>query len=365
MGDNYHDHQLLLAEAARLYEKYGIGRPEPFNVFSFMFQENEKNEVNLHSRFLRALLDYRKPGTETRENLEDFLPHVGVKDFELCGVETWREWGKIDILINNDKQAVAIENKIGAGDRNKQLRRYNKKLKECGYSDIRLLYLTLDGRAPSENSVGSLAHKCISYEEIIPWLERCQKRAYDEPKLLELIVQYLQLVRKLTGTDFRREYMDALKKLCLEENNLVLVRHLIDAMAKSIWDDIEYEIRSEDLGLPDAKVRKDGLEYKLNEATKVLLGVNNKGIWFGVYCLKEDHPEKYDKIKEALRNVDGGEQEDKEYPWWRYAGVEIKPNKITKKNINMLSDKEERKKVAKKIAEDVKELLGAIEGITW
>ena len=45
MSDNYHNYQLLLAKAAQLYEKHGVGRPEPFNVFSVLYKETD--EVNL------------------------------------------------------------------------------------------------------------------------------------------------------------------------------------------------------------------------------------------------------------------------------------------------------------------------------
>ena len=34
MSDKYHNYQLLLAKAAQLYERHGIGLPDPFNVFS-------------------------------------------------------------------------------------------------------------------------------------------------------------------------------------------------------------------------------------------------------------------------------------------------------------------------------------------
>ena len=65
------DAALLLKDADILYERYGAGRPEPFNVFSVL--RKDKDEVNLHSRFLRALLDHRKPGEEKRANLHDFI----------------------------------------------------------------------------------------------------------------------------------------------------------------------------------------------------------------------------------------------------------------------------------------------------
>ena len=115
----------LLKEAARLYEKHEAGRPEPFNVFSVLHSESD--EVNLHSRFLHALLDYQKPEQEIRENLADFLQHVGIKDFEQSNVKVERERYNIDILITNDdkKEAVVIENKIWAGDQPEQLQRYH------------------------------------------------------------------------------------------------------------------------------------------------------------------------------------------------------------------------------------------------
>ena len=159
--------QNLLKEAARLYEKHEAGRPEPFNVFSVLHSESD--EVNLHSHFLHALLDYQKPEQEIRENLADFLQHVGIKDFEQSTVKVERERDNIDILITNDdkKEAVAIENKIKAVDQPKQLLRYHDELKRRVYCKKHLLYLTLDGHSPSEDSV-DLDCKIISYRDDLP-----------------------------------------------------------------------------------------------------------------------------------------------------------------------------------------------------
>ena len=73
MSVNY---QLLLEKAALLYERYEAGRRDSFNVFSVL--RTEHDEVNLHSRFLAALLDYRQPSDGHRENLADFLCTVGI-----------------------------------------------------------------------------------------------------------------------------------------------------------------------------------------------------------------------------------------------------------------------------------------------
>ena len=380
MSDNYHNYQLLLTKAAQLYEKHGVGRPEPFNVFSVLHKETD--EVNLHTRFLHALLDYQNPGDDTRENLKDFLQHIDVQGFELYGVEVKREWKNIDILLTNaNKKTLAIENKINAEDQDKQLWRYYNMLKKRNYLDknIHLLYLTLDGRDPTSDSVGDLDPEKItpvSYKKLIPWLGCCQKRAYDEPELRETVAQYIQLIRKLTRTDSRGKYMDALKQLCLEDNNFVLVHDLndvmLEAICEAIWSEIEAELRSADLDFIDVAVSKDGLSYELNEVSQIHVGAHggNGRIWFGVYCSKKKHKHKYDKIKKALESfLNGGEPDtEKEYPWWIYADTGYVDTDLNLKNptreaLEILSNEEKRKKVVRKIAQGLQELLEVIEDI--
>ena len=380
MSDNY---QLLLAKAAQLYEEHEVGCPEPFNVFSVLHKETD--EVNLHSRFLHALLDYKKPGTETRENLKDFLQNVGVKDFELCDEKVERERYNIDILITNDRQAVVIENKSNPNrkDEDKQLWRYYSTLKDKGYShsDIHMLYLTPNGHDPFPYSLGNLKKEeiiKIAYKGdlIQTWLERCQERACSEPELWWSVTQYLQLVRKLTRTDSRGKYMDALKQLCLENNNLVLVHDLnnvmLEAMREAVWNEIKAELRSEDPDFLDMEVNEYGLSYKLNEVSYIEVGAhgekNDGRIWFGVYCSKKDHKHKYDKIKKSLKSfLDGGES-DTEYPWWRYADTgyvdtDLNLKKPTREALEILSNEKKRKKVVRKVAQGLQELLEVIEDI--
>ncbi len=385
MSENY---QLLLAKAAQLYEKHGVGRPEPFNVFSVLHKETD--EVNLHSRFLRALLDYKKPGSETRENLKDFLQHVGIEDFELCGANVKRERYNIDILITNaDKKAVAIENKTNpnTGDQDKQLWRYYNTLKKKGYSTIHLLYLTLDGRAPSDDGVGNLDRKlikCISYKGIIPWLERCQKRDENEAALRESVAQYLQLVRKLTNTDSRGKYMEALKKLCLEDRNFVLIHDLHEAMSetedsvlihdlheamsetedlllKKLREEIKFELKSDIQDFPYKKRYYNynwGLCYSLSGSIllKVIVGPSPK-IWFGVVCPKNEAM--YDQLSEALQEVSDRELDGQSpfdnYLYWQYADKDLVLSSL--EYFELLSNDTNRQKYAKETAQGIAEYL--------
>ena len=386
MSDSY---RLLLKRAARLYEKHEAGRPESFNVFSVLRSESDK--VNLHSRFLHALLDYKKPGEETRKNLTDFLQRVDIKDFEQSNVKVERERYNIDILITNDdkKEAVGIENKIWAGDQPGQIMRYHQTLnKQKGYSRIYLLYLTPDGRDPSKDSVGDLECTAISYKyDLQPWLRRCQRRAYDEPGLRESVAQYLQLVQKLTGTDFKEEYMKELKELCLEDNNLFLVHDLNEAMidAKAcllakLWDEIDCALKEQipdrlskykdgenvAYSVSDERIKRfltnqrgtyHGLYYSFGSGV-ASLGVeagNGVGLIFGIRCHKDRREERSD-LDEALKDVPG-----KSTDWWpRYQEDDVNLKNPTRENLQKLSNEADRKKHAKQIAQRLEPFWDAV-----
>ena len=361
MSDNY---QNLLKEAAQLYDKHDVGRPASFNVFSVLHKETD--EVNLHSRFLHALLDYKKPETETRENLKDFLQHVGVEDFELCDVKVERERYNIDILITNDAgQAIIIENKIEAGDQPKQLQRYSEILsdilEEQGYSDrdIHLLYLTLDDHDPSEDSAGDLDYKTISYrDDLSPWLEHCQKRAYDEPALRETVAQYLHLIRKLTYTDFRGEYMEDLKKFCLDDNNFVPIHDLHKAMSetknslqKKLWEEIESELKSKIQDLPSKNRSYNDLRYRLSESTSLEILGDSYGIWFRVVCKDKD---KYDQFSKALKDASDKKPYGKVTCWQK---VDRYLNLNNLEDFKLLLNDANRQEYAKKAAQGIAEYL--------
>ena len=379
------DYQSLLGQV--LYKRYEAGRRKPFNVFSVLRRESD--EVNLHSRFLHALLDYRELPEAERENLKDFLQHAVEKEFEDKGAIVERERDDIDILItNNDtKQAVVIENKIESGDPPQQLQRYYTRLKSKGYSDIHLLYLTLHGDEPSEDSVGDLDYETISYkDDLLPWLERCQKRAYDEPELRESVAQYRQLVRKLTGTDFTGEYMNELKKLLLRDNNLVLACDLIKAktevhidLLQKLWGEIESALKNEIPGLPSRTQESDISEDRIRQFITwdrnykhhglfYPLGVKGAGlgvevghnIYFGVYCFKKEYEEEYNRLREALQDVIG-DSPTEWWPWLKNANKALNLRDLThRETCEMLLNEEKRREYVAGIASGLKEVWNTI-----
>ena len=114
--------RLLLEKAARSHDRHEAGRREGFNVFSVLRREHD--EVNLHSRFLAALLDHRQSPGESRENLAHFLHLLEIHNFDHDRATVGREWSNIDILVcdRSSMQALIIENKIWTVDQPRQLR---------------------------------------------------------------------------------------------------------------------------------------------------------------------------------------------------------------------------------------------------
>jgi hypothetical protein len=184
-----------------------------FNVIEVL--RNIYDEVNLHSRFICSLID--KPNDIAIKLLDELILIMNVKEFDASECQVLREFRNIDILIKNNSKAIIIENKIYAEDQPKQLERYYEVLIEEGYSDsqIEIFYLTLDAKEPSNQSLGKLdldRINLISYEKHIDsWIQKCIEYTAVFPSYRESLVQYLSVVKNLTGKsedDLMKEITD-------------------------------------------------------------------------------------------------------------------------------------------------------------
>ena len=354
--------RLLLEKAARAYDRYEARRREPFNVFSVL--RSKHDEVNLHSRFLAALLDHRQSPGLSRENLGDFLRRLEISDFDHDGASVDREWNNIDLLIRDQSsmRAVIIENKIRAADQPRQLARYAEQMREY---DRHVLYLTLDGREASEDSADGIAYRCISYKnDLVRWLKGCQKRAFDEPELREPIAQYVRLIRKLTGTDFSEAYMRDLKELCLRDDNIVLVHDLGEAMVEAkisllerLWKEIESGLRTEIVDLPTKSEESDlsegrirrfvtgqrsynfhGLYFELDKHARLCIEVEDY-IFFGVRC---DNVRRSREFRSLAASFSGWES-GKGWPLFRYPPTDLNLKYTSREQLALLVNEESRR----------------------
>ena len=274
------------------YETIAEITGERFNVFSIL--NLERREVLTHSRFLAEILNPKGSHGLGSLPLQKFFEVIGIREFPVENAQVKcetniglindqkTEGGRIDILIKSrdQKAMVAIENKIDAVDQENQLLRYYNYLKNHS-ADHRLLYLTLEGSGASAHSTGTsqtIPHAAISYAaEILVWLAAIHKEAANKPIIRESILQYMNLIRKLTH----------------QTENEKMARELAEELAKdneqlksffSIYDSRDAVFRSvaeKNKRAWQAIARTRGLEADL----KLHVG-KGAGIWFSNAALK-------------------------------------------------------------------------------
>lgn len=165
---------------------------------------------NSHSDTIAYLLNPRANHRHGSEYLEKFLNATFGDKFlnkSLEKVNVYRERHRIDILIEHEDFAIIIENKIYAGDQDSQLLRYYDEIIK-NYTDdkIHILYLTLDGHEPSEQSYTRddktiIEYQCVSYAfDILSWLKRLTFTS-NEHSLRSAIEQYIFALENLTGAN--------------------------------------------------------------------------------------------------------------------------------------------------------------------
>ncbi|MGB3590312.1 MAG: PD-(D/E)XK nuclease family protein [Nonlabens sp.] len=200
-------------EIVRKHEKAVRDKGEDFNIFSLLGMES--NETKTHSGMLVALLnpkgDHYQGATFLKLFLEEIDYNYEFEDLDGALVKAEHHLGKIsndylkggyiDILITFPSgKAIAIENKIQAGDQLNQMYRYSLYKKD----HCKLYYLNLFGDKPSQLSLHTLNdddYGIITYKDnVVEWLEKCMSVLDVSSIIHGSIKQYYILIKKLTDT---------------------------------------------------------------------------------------------------------------------------------------------------------------------
>ena len=179
------------------------------------------DEVWMHSGMLHSLLDAKGLHYQGNLFLDLFLEVLNLKDWfgESKNAFVLKEWEKIDIFISNGRRHIILENKIWASDQDGQLARYIATVKDkykASDGDIAVIYLTLDKRKPSENSLSNEDEewkigkneplcngRCVEYrqiaygEEVLQWLEKAQYEVCNIKNLDSALGFYIDVLKQL------------------------------------------------------------------------------------------------------------------------------------------------------------------------
>ena len=136
--------------------------------------------------------------------------------------------GRIDILVKSSHYGLIIENKIYAGDQDKQLIRYDNYGKTTfGVGRYLLVYLTLFGSEASKESTATKSAEEVGYlrlsyaEDILRWLEQCVQQADNKPLIRESLNQYIRTIKQLTYQDMNQENIEKIIDLAVDHPEVV------------------------------------------------------------------------------------------------------------------------------------------------
>lgn len=302
-------YKLFLENINLIDKKYQIlkSKDENFNIFSIL--RNEYDEVNIHSKFIVELIKNKTYGYKF---LILFLKKIGIdffeiKDYQVFGEYTVKNSGRIDILIKIyskiEKKVIVLENKIYAEDQFQQLKRYYDSMVREGYKDkeIEIVYLTLFGQAPSEESILGLKGKNIieiSYKnEIIEWIEELIKEVAQNPIMRETLVQYKNLLEKLTNSE-EKDFMKELKEMILLNQEYLNIAWKLPDIVESIKVDLQLKFWQKLEEKLDVSLKEKGFlkenslpfpnhHYSKENIEKFYRNMK-KNRWFGLmYFIKE------------------------------------------------------------------------------
>lgn len=214
-----------------------------FNFFSLY--DMERCEEKTHEKMLYYILSKignRKARKLFMQKLLDRLGLAGAwqdADWEILREHFMAE-GRLDLFFCAKRvhRCIVVELKIDAQDGDWQLERYHNYIKRCHYEDYRIVYLTLDGKEPSAQSIGSADTEQMIYvsftEDIVNWLDDCLTICAEYDIESSLMKQYKILLQKLKGEQGMSE---AIRKMIGEDETylkacLRIEKALIDIKAE-------------------------------------------------------------------------------------------------------------------------------------
>lgn len=342
MGENINTIKNLLQDVAIIQKKYdNIDEitGENFNIFTVMNMEHD--EVYTHSAiigellnpdgshgqgavFLNLFVEQLKASFNSDENKIELDYFDNLINDKICErtISIGNNWdtvtgGRIDLIVEDSKQIIIIENKIYATDQPYQLIRYKNYADTKSSKNSFLFYLTLDGKDlpkhetpyiyndveiiganfkydkkneyhnfAAENNGATNIHHCLYYPisfeiHIRDWIEKCLEKTHSLPTIRETLKQYLNLIKKLTN----------------QTTNNIKTMEILEILKNNILQSFEISRSIEPL---KSKLYYDFFEEIIQFSNKKGFSVNSSSLksnaYYGLYLTPSDWISKPYKI---------------------------------------------------------------------
>jgi hypothetical protein len=337
------------------YEEIDEITGESFNLFDIL---NVNSDEVKHSLFISNLLDAKgthkqkdlflklfiseiqeKFQSGKRQSLMEFATeksysktekHIGFKSDDISS------GGRLDIIMNDGESNIIIENKIYAGDQEKQLFRYFNFDKKAP-----LIYLTLGDELPSKNSIThenielqeNVDFISISYEtEVKKWIQSCIKVVYNKPIIRETLIQYEFLINELTNQSNNIKMSEDIRNL-ITTDNVELINFLNCEVLK---------IKSELTNIVINNFKSESVDLDDQLKLSIFLDEDSDGLFIGYSILEneknmsKEHKNKglYENFKNANPNLKIGST-DACFVWYNPIGYAKKQRLFHDKNLTL------------------------------
>lgn len=314
----------LLQQTEQERLKTEIDRGTHFNIFSAL--NLCYDEVRLHSRLLATLLNPNATHGLGNQFLKLFLAHIGLpEDYITCCNESIVErsigeltdisGGRIDIILEDGKHALIIENKIYAEDQPNQLLRYHNYGKErFGASNFHIVYLTLYGSNPSDKSLGgkTFDFSTISYAtDILELLHKVLPTEGLKP-VHYTIKDYITTLNRLTYQDMDTKYQNDVINTAIE--HIGATSELLQ-LSKKIGDKLianEIITPLEQMGF-ETQTEDNGALWMRSEHYTIIIKTDDRTFWRKVWIGVS--PSTQNKVKHNLKCFSGAPTETYPYGW--------------------------------------------------
>jgi len=416
----------LIEQVKAISLKYsGVAEREQhgFNVFSII---RKSHDETAHSAFLASLLNPTGGHGQGLWFLNKFLDRAKLAEFHGDqNIRVFREYTRFrdtdngrkrdsaDIYIKSRTRAIIIENKIYAGDQRRQIERYVQVAKDESFTlkNITVIYLTLNGKKPSEGSLGNYkdsvklipfgeaveqddrTHRKLivllaSYDtDVLSWLDTCIEHMAKYPTTRETLILYQRSILVLLGKSLVREEIMEISQMLMESGeNMVAAMKVGEAFRKAktevqlwFWKDLMGTLTKEgfkvvdcDRKFEESKIKKyynRGKENRLY-GIKLELGYFGDSPEIGVYFLIEvdyniyygfDVHDKSNKSARAILTYRGNEimglckklgYEGENWPW-KYPECGKVNFMEDESEVCRLANKEHREKYIDELTEEI------------
>lgn len=223
------------------YKEKNFNEKSRFNVFSCLTRHHLEE---LHSKFLKYLLDPKETHecndlflrlffetlieddeikNEIAEINPDFLKAEVIREKHIGFSAKTKTYGFIDIFIGTDKINIVIENKIRAGEQDKQIFRY---INYCKHLRKKYIALYLTPRGIISEEAGKELYFPISYNKTInAWLDKCINHVSEFPFVQSGICYYKNLLNDIILNNPSNLVVMEINKILLKPENALILKY--------------------------------------------------------------------------------------------------------------------------------------------